>query len=553
MPRHARTVACVVGLLSSFVAASASLVLPPLVTNATATSLLPVATQFVYPVGDPDIEPTYGNSSGNGYAITQGFNTSCDPGAGQGQYYDGYYFCGHTGVDLGDASYGGEVRSMAAGLVVSAGYNGTYGDMVRIEHLLPNGSIVYSQYEHCGSIGVWDGEIVASGQQIGVVGASGFALGPHLHFEIKDTNSDGPGYTFGNAALLAGFYDPLAFVAAHMVVAVPTQAPVQTATAVLPALPTSQPSTPSTNSENAAILDHFLQQYHHFVVVAIPALRLRAGPSLKAKQVSIVTKNAKLALLGVSGSWLHVALPGDLNGWVDSMYVTGTIPASMRPIVQPRVTSGAHIGAPKTRVGAFRATATPTPTSKRPADIRRLGPLAEVLTDGVRVHQDPGVDAGVLFQAYHGSMVAVRSIHAGWAQVTFTNGATGWILLQFLRMPSETSNAATTHTAQQASTDHPVDIRLLGTLAEVLTDGVRVHQGPALDQDVLFQAYHGSMVAVRAIHVSWAQVTFTNGATGWILRHYLRMPAQTTAASQPRRTCSVWTAPNRAVCRPPHG
>ncbi len=534
MRQPSKSAVLIAGHLGCILALAASLILLHGAKGASATAFLPMAAQFVYPVGNPDIMPGY--SSGNGYSITQGFNTSCDPSAHQGEYYGGYYFCGHTGVDLGDASYGGEVRATAAGQIVFAGPDGNYGNMVRIEHLLPAGNIVYSQYEHLDSINIWDGEIVTCGQQIGSVGASGFALGPHLHFEIKDSDSDGPGYTFGNAALLAGFYDPLAFVAARMAAPLPT--PVPTATAVLPSLPTAQPATTSTgNSENAAILAHFLQRYHNFVTVNIPALRLRSGPDLQAKQLSTVTQHAKLALLGVEGLWLHVALPGNLSGWVYSSYVKGTIPASMRTSVQskPGVAQSNHNATSRTVVAAFKATA--TAKTKRPADIHRLGPLAEVIGDGVHVRQGPRLSENVLFLAYHGSMVAVRAIHVSWAQVTFTNGATGWIMRHYLRMPDELNPKKVV--AKRASPVRPADIHRLGPLAEVIGDGVHVRQGPRLSENVLFLAYHGSMVAVRAIHVSWAQVTFTNGATGWIMRHYLRVfPVVVSAAK---------TTPNRGT------
>src|SRR4051794_25302787 len=82
--------------------------------DATAPPSLPVASQFIFPVGNPFVAPTYAPGNANGFTITQGFNTSCDPNLGQGHYYGGYYFCGHSGVDLGDNGYGDVVRSIAA-------------------------------------------------------------------------------------------------------------------------------------------------------------------------------------------------------------------------------------------------------------------------------------------------------------------------------------------------------------------------------------------------------------------------------------------------------
>ena len=305
-----------------------------------------MATQFVFPVGDPAVAPTFADGNANGYTITQGFNTSCDPNAGEGHYYAGYFFCGHTGVDLSaSGSYGGPVRAIAAGRVVFAGPDGSYGNMVRIAHLLANGAVVYSQYEHLGdyTVKVWTGETVAAGDQIGAVGASGFAQGAHLHFEIKDSDSDGPGYTFGNSKLLSGFYDPLAFVIARL--PLPTPAPV-IATAVTAPLPhtlgTSGQQRPAgaprkngTDQEGTALVRRFLSQYHYFVTVNTAALRLRRGPGTDQRQVGVVQEHTKLALLGASGAWLHVALPENVTGWVHGSWVSGAIPPALRARATP--------------------------------------------------------------------------------------------------------------------------------------------------------------------------------------------------------------------------
>ena len=126
---------------------------------------IPIATSFVFPVGLVRYSPHGCLRNSNGYFITQGFNTSCDPAAGEGFYLYGLYYCGHTGVDLATQNASAVIHATAAGLVVAAGYNGGYGVMVRIQHLLPDGTTVYSQYEHMayGSLAVYVGEIVYAG------------------------------------------------------------------------------------------------------------------------------------------------------------------------------------------------------------------------------------------------------------------------------------------------------------------------------------------------------------------------------------------------------
>ncbi len=85
----------------------------------------------------------------------------------------------HNGVDYG-APAGTPVWAVADGTVVSAGYNGAAGRMVRIRH---DGGIE-SMYLHLSRITVRTGQRVRQRQLIGRVGTSGRSTGPHLDFRL---------------------------------------------------------------------------------------------------------------------------------------------------------------------------------------------------------------------------------------------------------------------------------------------------------------------------------------------------------------------------------
>ncbi|MFE5591266.1 M23 family metallopeptidase [Streptomyces sp. NPDC056549] len=86
----------------------------------------------------------------------------------------------HSGVDF-HAAYGTQVVSVGSGTVVEAGWGGAYGNNIVIR--MNDGT--YTQYGHLSSIGVYVGQSVEPGQQIGVSGSSGNSTGPHLHFEAR--------------------------------------------------------------------------------------------------------------------------------------------------------------------------------------------------------------------------------------------------------------------------------------------------------------------------------------------------------------------------------
>ena len=69
--------------------------------------------------------------------------------------------------------------------------NNYYGNLVVIQHdfLSPQGEPVFTLYGHLLTPTVQSGQRVREGDQIGIVGATGIAMGPHLHFEVRIGNA----------------------------------------------------------------------------------------------------------------------------------------------------------------------------------------------------------------------------------------------------------------------------------------------------------------------------------------------------------------------------
>jgi murein DD-endopeptidase MepM/ murein hydrolase activator NlpD len=86
----------------------------------------------------------------------------------------------HTGVDF-EAAEGTPIHAAADGVVVSAGVQGGYGNATIIDH----GNSLATLYAHQSRMIVSAGQSVKRGQVIGYVGHTGYATGPHLHFEVR--------------------------------------------------------------------------------------------------------------------------------------------------------------------------------------------------------------------------------------------------------------------------------------------------------------------------------------------------------------------------------
>ena len=86
----------------------------------------------------------------------------------------------HTGLDI-SAVTGTAIKVVADGTVISAGYSGSYGYLVKVDH----GNGVETWYAHTSKMYVKKGDTVKAGDVIAAVGSTGNSTGPHLHLEIR--------------------------------------------------------------------------------------------------------------------------------------------------------------------------------------------------------------------------------------------------------------------------------------------------------------------------------------------------------------------------------
>jgi len=105
------------------------------------------------------------------YEINSGFGVRKDPFTGQ--------IAQHLGLDMG-AEYKSPVASTGEGKIVYAGWDGSYGRLVEIDH----GMGLLTRYGHLNRINVREGDHVVRGTIVGQLGCSGRCSGPHVHYEV---------------------------------------------------------------------------------------------------------------------------------------------------------------------------------------------------------------------------------------------------------------------------------------------------------------------------------------------------------------------------------
>ena len=109
------------------------------------------------------------------FHLTDRFGVRKDPFTGR--------FAQHLGLDLA-GTYKGSVFSSGSGKVVHAGWKGSYGRLVEIDH----GMGLISRYAHLAKISVEEGQVVERGTRLGQQGCTGRCTGDHLHFEVLYNN-----------------------------------------------------------------------------------------------------------------------------------------------------------------------------------------------------------------------------------------------------------------------------------------------------------------------------------------------------------------------------
>jgi murein DD-endopeptidase MepM/ murein hydrolase activator NlpD len=85
----------------------------------------------------------------------------------------------HEGIDV-TAPMGSPIEAPAAGTVIDAGWETGYGNTVTIDH----GYGIVTKFAHASKVLVTKGQHVSRGQRIALVGNTGLATGPHLHYEV---------------------------------------------------------------------------------------------------------------------------------------------------------------------------------------------------------------------------------------------------------------------------------------------------------------------------------------------------------------------------------
>lgn len=140
--------------------------------KAPVNQVITVGTKVIPNVGSTT---SWGWPTNSGYTISSPYGYRVSPINGSREL--------HSGIDISGTGYGSPAYASNNGTIIEMQYHWSYGNYVLIDH----GNGYYSQYAHLAKFvpGLSVGSVVERGQQVGFIGMTGSATGPHLHYEIR--------------------------------------------------------------------------------------------------------------------------------------------------------------------------------------------------------------------------------------------------------------------------------------------------------------------------------------------------------------------------------
>mgnify|MGYP001191868892 CR=1 FL=1 len=147
---------------------------------------------------------------------------------------------------------------------------------------------------------------------------------------------------------------------------------------------------------------------------ATVAVNVRSGPSLTSSIVTVLPVGGRYRITAWSHGWAHVQLASGLVGWISGTVIGG---GSSTPSYQSY------------GYGHKKSTRAAPPSTRTPKSNRGRN----VLTAGVRIHSQPGINAPVVGLAAAGTRVQVIGYSRGWVLVRTSSGLTGYVLGTYVK------------------------------------------------------------------------------------------------------------------------
>lgn len=226
-------------------------------------------------------------------------------------------------------------------------------------------------------------------------------------------------------------------------------------------------------------------------IVNASFLNMRSGPGVEYPVIVQLSNGDFITLIGrnAEATWVQIVISTGLQGWVNSNFVTSSIPLSSLP-----VTFGAVVG------------------------------NATVNANFLNVRNGPGAEFGIIATLARGEALTLigRNANSTWIQVVIPNGTTGWVNGSFLFSNISYANLPIAGFSQQVP-PAPQPVPIVSGTAFVTANFLNLRSGPAANFDIVTRLNRGQQLNLvgRNADSRWVQVNIPGGASGWVSGRYL--------------------------------
>jgi|GEM_PF-673685 len=249
----------------------------------------------------------------------------------------------------------------------------------------------------------------------------------------------------------------------------------------------------------------------------VELLNVRAEPNATSQILQTITPNGTYLQVKKQGDWVQIKLSNEVNGWVNSRYMTETAAPAPAPAPVPTPSLPAPNPAPFPTPSLPAPTPAPVPTPSLPAPTPAPFPIdgqaAGTLTlqEGYAIFAAPDFLSAVIGELYGGMVLEHFGYANGWYKIRF-NGADAYIYKPEAAAPQQPVNPWTPNTPPPAQAEASIRVKNADT---------NLRSGPGTHYAVVGTAQPGQTFPIVQSEGDWYMIRLPDQSTayiaGWIV------------------------------------
>ena len=140
-----------------------------------------------------------------------------------------------------------------------------------------------------------------------------------------------------------------------------------------------------------------------------------------------------------------------------------------------------------------------------------------VNTSVLNVRKGPGTNNSILTKIYKNDKVTILDSSKGWYKVKLTNGKTGWVSDDYIKVSSNSNS-----TSSSSNT---------GKTGTVTTDVLNVRSGAGTKYSKISSLRKGDKITIQETKNGWHKFKMSNGKTGWVSSEYIKLSSSSSSSS----------------------